>query len=214
MDFSDEQLRQIVASTCGSPAGSAERQKKLAQLVRAIQQSGKLWRENSFDYEDALQQTWIYFCRNLCESLTGDRYNPEKANVITWLNAYLKRRLQDNRIESAKKKRWVAPINASDPDREQPDPIENLPAPADVPPILEELCEWIETDPERDLRRTHIRDRPDVNCQVLIRRRLPPETPWETLADEYQLPAATLSSFYQRQCLPRLRKFGQDQGYL
>lgn len=214
MDISDEQLRQLVAVTCGFPPGSAERQRKLTQLVRAIQRSGKLWKENTPDYEDALQQTWMYFCRNLCEAVTGDRYDPERANVSTWLNAYLKRRLQDSRLETAKKKHWLSSMSSSESEGKSQNPIDNLPAPADLPPILEELQEWVEKDSTRDLRRTHIRDRPDVNCQVLILRRLPPETPWETLAAEYNLSAATLSSFYQRQCLPRLREFGQAQGYL
>jgi hypothetical protein len=62
--------------------------------------------------------------------------------------------------------------------------------------------------------RTHIAGRPEVNAQVLILRRLPPEASWKELSAEFNLPISTLSSFYQRQCIPRLRKFGESEGYL
>ncbi len=64
------------------------------------------------------------------------------------------------------------------------------------------------------LRRIHIRDRPDINCQVLIADRLPPEIPWSELAQKYGVAIATLSNFYQRQCFPLLLNFGKSQGYL
>jgi hypothetical protein len=92
-------------------------------------------------------------------------------------------------------------------------PIGNLPAPANPPPILEEIREWVEREGTQ-LRRIYVRDRPDVNCQVLILRRLPPETAWETLSQEFGVAIATLSNFYQRECFLRLLMFGQSQGYL
>ena len=84
----------------------------------------------------------------------------------------------------------------------------------DIPPILETTRKWIETDPNGELRRTYIQGNPKVNCQVLLLQRLPPESSWEDLAVQYQMSVSTLSSFYRRQCLPRLREFGESQGYL
>ncbi|MCL1491460.1 MAG: hypothetical protein M1G31_12005 [Pseudanabaena sp. Salubria-1] len=57
------------------------------------------------------------------------------------------------------------------------------------------------------MRRTYIRDRADVNAQVLILKRLPPETNWQILSQEFSLPISTLSSFYQRKCIPLLKEF-------
>ena len=89
MDTLDKQLCQLVIETCYYPRSSLERQKGLNEIVWRIQQSGKLMSCIGVpDYEDAIQQTWLYFCRNLCEATTGDAYNPERASVITWLNAY------------------------------------------------------------------------------------------------------------------------------
>jgi hypothetical protein len=60
---------------------------------------------------------------------------------------------------------------------ETTDPIKNLPASPDIPPILEETYQWVQTDPDGELASTHVKGRPDVTCQILILRRLPPETP-------------------------------------
>ena len=208
----EEQIVQLVAEACKHKPSSNERQRVLTQIIRLIIKSGKLWKDNSPYYEDALQQTWIYFCRNLCEAKTGDKYDPNRGSPITWLNAYLKRRLQDGHIQAKFKQAQsaVKKILATD---ELVDLMEMLEAPPDIPPILEVTRQWAETDPDGELRRTHIQGRPDVTCQVLLLRRLPPEAQWEQLSSELGLSVSTLSSFYQRQCLPRLREFGKSEGY-
>ncbi|MEQ9356946.1 sigma-70 family RNA polymerase sigma factor [Coleofasciculus chthonoplastes] len=177
------------------------------QLIRAIAQSGKLWRENSPDYEEALQLTWLYLCRNI------ENYDPARATVTTWLDAYLKARLKDLRL-----KRWQEQHHQSQPhpNSENPtDPIDNLPdTHPDIPPILEDTRQWAESDPDGGLSSTHIRGRPDITCQVLILRRLPPETEWIKLEAEFNCKVSTLATFYQRHCISFLRKFGESQGYL
>jgi hypothetical protein len=45
-------------------------------------------------------------------------------------------------------------------------------------------------------------------------RRLPPETSWEKLSQELGIPISSLSTFYQRKCLPKLRNFGESEGYV
>lgn len=208
-----DQLRQLVIATCSQPRGSLERQRRLNQLIWHIQRSGKLLRGSGVpNYEDALQQTWLYFCRNLCEAVTADPYDSTKASVITWINAYLKRRLQDNYQAVAEQQAKTLSWQPSDLD-DSADPIAQLPARPDVPPILDEIQAWLERD-GKQLRRIHVRDRPEINCLVLIQRRLPPETSWEQLAQEFGVAIATLSNFYQRECFPRLLSFGQSQGYL
>ncbi len=206
------ELRQLVTETCRHKSGSTERQQGLTQIVRVIVKSGKLWKENAPYYEDALQQTWVYFCRNLCEATTGGKYDPNLSSVMTWLNAYLKRRLQDGRIAQASLAQ-----TASGKKLEADEPIdftETLKAPPDIPPIIETTRQWAQTDPDGELRRIHIQGHPEVTCQFLILQRLPPETSWATMSAKYDLSVSTLSSFYRRQCIPRLRKFGESQGYL
>lgn len=204
-DELDEQLRQMIATTCQHPPGSFGRQKGLNQIIGMIQQSGQLLRSGAPYYEDALQQTWLYFCRNL------DKYASQKGSVINWLNVYLSYRLEDLRTQVREEAVRTVYRQISESD-EPLDPVENLPG-REEPRMLEEILEWVEKDPGGELRRTHIRNHREITCQVLIRRRLPPRTPWEKLAKEFNVPVGTLSSFYQRECFPRLLKFGEEQGY-
>lgn len=203
----DQQLRQLVAQTCQHPRRSLQRRRCLDQLIRAIAQSGKLWREHTPDYEEALQLTWLYLCRNI------ENYDPARATVITWLDAYLKQRLKDLFRKRCQQQHHEA---QPPPDWENPtDPIENLPdTHPDIPPILAETRQWAESDPEGELSNSHIRGRPEITCQVLILRRLPPETEWRQLEAEFNCKVSTLATFYQRHCVPLLRKFGESQGYL
>jgi hypothetical protein len=207
VDDLNQQLQQLVAFACSYPARSLQRRQKLNELVRVVMKSGKLWKENTPYYKDALQQTWLYFCRN------PEQYNPESCSVITWLNNCLKWRLQD--LCSSKAEDQARTVFGLMPGTEETtDQIENLPASPDIPPILEETYQWAETDPDGDLCSTHVKGRPDVTCQILILRRLPPETSWKTIALEFNLPPSTAPNFYKRECLPRLRNFALTQGYL
>lgn len=211
----EEQIRQWVTEACKNPPGSPGRQRYLTKVIRHA--TSKLWRESNPYYQDALQQTWVYFCQNICEAGTGERYDPDRSTVTTWLNSYLKRRLQDFFIDTQKQQaRKATPLNKTSRsgESEMLDPLDNVASAPDVPPILDEVKHWVEADPNGELRRVCIEGHPTVNCQLLILRRLPPETSWKDLATELGLSVSTLSSFYQRQCLPRLRKFGESEGYL
>ncbi|MBD2535349.1 sigma-70 family RNA polymerase sigma factor [Nostoc flagelliforme FACHB-838] len=202
----NQQLQHLVAEACSHPAKSLMRRQKLSEIVRVVMKSGKLWKENTPYYNDALQQTWLYFCRN------PEQYNPESCSVITWLDNCLKWRLQDFRSREAEIQAKTVPLSSL-PIENTTGAIESLPAAADIPPILEETYQWAFTDPDNDLASTHVKGRPDVTCQILILRRLPPETPWKNIAKEFDLPPSTAPNFYKRECLPRLRNFALRQGY-
>ncbi len=198
-------LRQLIADTCKHPQGSIERQRGLNKIVRAIAQSGKLWQEHTPYYEDALQQMWLYFSRNLCEATTSKKpYDSTRSSVITWLDRYLRKRLEDFYLESQHEVSTKAPESS----------VQFLEASINMPSLEEEVREWVETDADGELRSTYIKGHPEVNCQMLILRRLPPRTEWKTLSEEFNLSISTLNAFYRRQCFPRLRKFGEKHGYL
>lgn len=185
MDKFDEKLLELVKQTCQHPRGSLERQEGLTEIVKLIQR--KLWKDNSPHYQDALQRTWLYFCRNLCEATTGNQFDPERGSVITWLNAYLKFELKKNYIQDQEKaKRFVSSTISDTGDII--DPWEYVAAPTDVPSMLEITREWVETDATQELRNTHIKGRPEINCQAIILRRLPPEKTWKEIAEEFEVP--------------------------
>lgn len=212
-DPSPDTLTQLVLETCGHPKGSPPRQRGMTKLIRIL--TRQLWHTYDAYYPDALQQTWIYFCRNLCEATTGKAYDPQVAKVTTWLNAYLRRRLQDFQIaENKQRATTISQSAASDRDGNGPlDPIDRLAAPPDIPPWLEQVRAWAEQDEDGQLQSMHVGKHEHVTAQLLILRRLPPETPWKTLSNEYNISVGTLSSFYQRKCLTQLRAYGKAQGF-
>ncbi|MBW4509071.1 MAG: sigma-70 family RNA polymerase sigma factor [Scytonematopsis contorta HA4267-MV1] len=215
MERLEDKLKQLVEQACGHPSGSLQRSRLLTQIIRLC--SHKLWKEHTPYYQDALQQTWIYFCSNLCESTTTKAYDPSISSVTFWLNTYLRYKLRDLYIEQQRVKAKTVSTKtrqSTSGEVSETEIIDSLPASPDVPPILEDVRMWAETDSDGELRHTHIQGRPDINCQMLILKRLPPEVGWKELAEEYNLTVSTLSSFYQRQCLPRLRKFAEKEGYL
>jgi hypothetical protein len=198
----DQQLRALVQETCACQPGSLQRQRCLDKLIRELLASGQVWRRGNIpepDFQDLLQKSWIYFCQNLCEATTAHTpYDPDRASVATWFNAYLKKRMLDY---------WLTQQPPPEPDYWEPV------APPEPPPILEEVLAWLQKE-QRALARVHVRDHPEISCDRLIRRRLPPATSYRLLAQEWQIPEATLQGFYQRECLPRLRQAGKDLGYL
>lgn len=200
-------IEQLVAEACQHPPGSFQRQRLLTKVVKAV--GPKLWRESTPYYCDALQQTWIFFTKNICDS-----YDPNMGSVISWLNAYLKRRLQDFYIDEQKRRlNEISMLRVVDED--VIDITENLPDDrGDMDSTLEEVKAWAEEDVDRTLRSIYINGHPEVTCQALILHRLPPETSWKKLSIKYGVSVPTLCSFYRRQCLPRLRKFGEEAGYL
>jgi len=208
-----EAVFQLVQDTCAQPPGSAKRQRGLTKIIRGL--NGQLWHTHDPYYADALQQTWIYFCRNLCEATTARPYDPQVAKLTTWLNAYLKRRLQDFQIAEIRHRQTTVSNTVRGKEGDDSlDRIASIEASPDIPPLLEYVRAWAEADADGSLRATHISKHPTVTAQLLILKRLPPETSWKALAKEYGISIGTLSSFYQRQCLTRLRAYGQSQGYL
>ncbi|MFM7407669.1 MAG: sigma-70 family RNA polymerase sigma factor [Cuspidothrix sp.] len=211
MDEIEVKILQLIQETCQHSRDSIARQKGLNQIILLIQKTGKLLRGTGTpDAEEALQETWWYFCRNLCEATSAkEPYNPEKSSVITWINNYFSYRLKDKQISYYEQK------SKFDFFLEKNDhlyPANLIPAPTQPRPILNEIKEWLRKN-YSELKRIHIRDHPDVNCYILISRRLPPETYWIDLSVEFGIPVATLSNFYQRQCFPRLLNFGKSQAY-
>ena len=211
MDELEAKILQLIQETCQHPTGSLARQKGLNQIILLIQKTGKLLRGTGIpDAEEALQETWWFFCRNLCEATSAkEPYNPDKSSVITWINNYLSYRLQDKRISYYEQK---SKFDFLLEENDQLDPANLIPAPTEPRPILNEIQEWLKTN-SSELKRIHIRNRPDVNSYILITRRLPPEKSWLDLSVEFGIPVATLSNFYQRQCFPRLLNFGKSQAY-
>jgi len=110
----------------------------------------------------------VYFCQNLCEINTGEVYDPTHGSVTTWLNTYLKWRLQDLYIEAQKQQARTASVqiqmSESGEANETLNLVDYLEANHDVPSLLEDVMTWVETDPKGELHRTYIEGHPEVTC--------------------------------------------------
>ncbi len=211
---SDLALNALIAEACQYPIGTVQRQQLLTQIISRIQKSGKIWKggamvgEHSIDdYHEALQQTWLYLCRNL------NAYDPRKASITTWLNHYLRYRLLDIYQQRQQEHLRSQPFysrSANDSDTDLIDPIDRIPSPPPPSTLLEDLTQWIHANATL-LKKKHVQHRSDINCYVLILHRLPPETAWNELAQSLNTSISTLSNFYHRECLPRLRQFLESE---
>jgi hypothetical protein len=185
------------------PAGSYQRNRYLNQLIRAI--APKLWRTSSPYYADALQQTWVYFAKHVCTA-----YDPDRASMVTWLNVHLRYRHQDLVREGYERMQRERAIDQESDDY----PALELPArEMGSLELLQQVEAWVKADPDQVLVSTHLRQRPDVNCQALLLLRLPSQmVAWKDISAQWQVSVPTLSAFYQRKCLPYLREFGMAMG--
>jgi hypothetical protein len=218
-----EELLGFVNEACQAEPGSVQRQRATTRLLRAIMQSNRLWTENVDYYEDALHQTLLYICQNLCE---GKKYDPshrnaqgtnEQSRVMTWVNRFLRYNLANER------RRIFRDLSRREPSRIDPetgeftDPIDDITSCADDDLVVSRALQttelWVRNDPDRILRSIYIRDRPDVNCQILILRRVFLGQAWQILSGEFNLSVPTLSGFYQTNCILLLRDFGRKEGF-
>jgi hypothetical protein len=209
---------ELITQACQHPPDSLRRSRFLNQLIREILKSGKLWKANTPYYQEALQETWIYLNRNLCEATTAkEAYNPLKSSITTWLNAYLKMRLFDcSRApikESDKPNRRRIGSSEGEQDEEPINRTEYFAADPDVTFYLDELLQWIENDPNNELKSRHVRGKPKINCQVLLQRRCLYGQSLQEVAKEFECAPSTLYQLFNNDCRELLQKFCNDQGY-
>jgi hypothetical protein len=84
----DEQLRQLIAAVCGHPLKSLKRRKAMNQLLVAIQRLPGLGTSSHPDYLDALNRTWEWVNRSICQEFHLVKPSIQK-RLLQWINSYL-----------------------------------------------------------------------------------------------------------------------------
>lgn len=81
--------------------------------------------------------------------------------------------------------------------------------------ICRQIREYIQKDPDSQLQNCHVRDRPDVNCQVLLQLRFlsEPRLTLDEIAKRLQSPLQTIKSRLERSCLPLIKHIALELGY-
>jgi DNA-directed RNA polymerase specialized sigma24 family protein len=189
----DEQLKQLARAAQQQPPLTQRRQLALRQLVNGILTSGRLCRPQSgyFSgvyediYDEAVQELLLYICQNI------DKYNPERGEVMAWVNVLLERRFFKEAIPKILDKQDMQRMDLSDLDQIAP--------PESNPCLTEIIKQCIELDSDNLFKKEHIENHPQANFQALARRRLLGKS-WKEIAAEFDIKLSTVSRFYDR-CL-------------
>lgn len=213
-----EELEQLIKQACAAPAKSEIRSQLTDRIIRKLQRQGILpaptWAKREL-YHEAWSKTWLNFSLNLCECNTlGTKtsYCSQTVQVIVWrLRKYCYYRIRDLKVQDWKERQQAG--QRRDGDGNLLEIEEWLAAPSDDPHILDELVEWIQADASEILRRTHVRNQPQVHAQIVLLRRLFDKVSWEVLSNELNTPLGTLTRFLEDRCLPLLETFAIEKGY-
>lgn len=162
----DAQIKELALLARRHPHATKGRRIALTQLVNAIWQSGKLCRPYSGQfqllyediYEEAVQNLFFYLCQN--DNI--NKYDPERGEVMTWMNMLLTKRFFPEAIPRTVGK--VDEINL------ESSHLENIPS-SETISLFEQVRQCIEEDADNIFTKEYIKNHPEANFQAIARRR-------------------------------------------
>ena len=226
----DEQLKKLIDEVCCYPDPSLERQKALNRLLMAIQQLPGIYKSGHQDYLEALNQTWEWVSRKICEF---EARSPSfQQSLVIWINGYLKWRIKDLYIPDSNYTISLDRLTRSDegdettllnilPDRQsQTISLDLLDIKIAQIQEVERQClgkriwQYIEQDEEGKLTASHPRKNPECHCHLLAMRLLLEQPPHKIadIARELNISSQTLYSHWKKNCLPLLKEIGMNFG--
>ena len=146
---------------------------------------------------EAVSNTLMEAVKNL------DRYDPQKASVMTWINGILKYRFQDA-LRSYRSRHQS--ISIEDPESKAEAKIQAkidrddaVISESETAYMADKLRQFVNTDPEGHLSAVHIRDRPAASFKAILLLRIAGLT-WQGIADRFDIPRhTTVTTFHDRQ---------------
>ncbi len=197
--MSEQQLKELALQAQQQGFGTTERRIALSKLIDAIYSSHKIMRpyQGQFQgvyediYQEALQELFLYVCKNI------DKYNPERGEVMTWINMLLSRRFFKEAI-----RKLVGRKNEIKFDNSTLENLENFTFQQEEDSdnyvlTFHKIRKYIEIDSQGIFREAHIKKYPQVNFRDIAIKRWSGIS-WTDISDEFNIPIPTLSSFYQR----------------
>jgi DNA-directed RNA polymerase specialized sigma24 family protein len=213
MDELDHRLEELALAAKNYPPKSKARRKALTKLINEVQYSNKIFCRGRFDfpqevYNEALQETWLYICRNI------ENFDPSIGRVMTWINFILERRfinVINRRTKQAQQQSLDEPIRQNEGEgdfqRTLLDKIEETNFHTRSPD-WENVRHLIEEDPDKLFKEKYIEGNPNANFQAIAIQRLD-EKSWKDISLFFQIPVPTLSTFYQR-CIKHFTPIFQE----
>jgi hypothetical protein len=226
----DEKLQSLIDEVCKYPENTLERQKALHNLLVIVQNLPGILKSTHQDYSLALNQTWEWFCRNLCRF---EPYTPSlEESLVKWINGYLRHRIKDIHTQGNPNEISIdQPLSNNDGEQFALDDI-LLPDPGsknldlldiEISKLQErqrqrigqKVRQQIQEDKQGKLKACHPRNHPECHCRLLAERLLLQEPPDKIahIATEFNIKDQTLHSHWKRKCLPLLQDIAENSGY-
>jgi hypothetical protein len=186
------QLKESALLAQQHPQASMARRIALTRLINSIWVSGRLIRpyKGQFQllyediYDEAVQNLFFYLCQN--DNI--NKYNPERSEVMTWVNMLLTKRFFPEAIPKI--------IGRENEINLENSHLENIPS-SQSASLFEQVIECIESDPEAIFHKEHLKGHPEANFQAIARRRYSGVS-WNDISTEWGIGITSLHNFYQR----------------
>ncbi|WP_016949339.1 RNA polymerase sigma factor [Anabaena sp. PCC 7108] len=212
MDERNLYLQSLIREACNHPPTSAQRSKAINRLLRYVENLKRTENRGNDIYEEALYKTMFNLSKTVCE-----KYDPHRGSFLTWFNICLRNQYRDE-LRAAKRDRRQSVWQN---DQAELDPLDQVASPVDATLLLdtwESLVQWIKDDPDNLLKTCHIRNNPQVNCQLLAYLKLVSGKEEKDIATEFGLSRGAISSHWTRKCKSLMRQwldknqrlFGED----
>ena len=225
----EEQLQTLIDELRHYPEQSLERRKALNRLIIIIQQFPGIYKSSHQDYPEALNKTWEWVCRKICD------FQPHSSSIqqslTQWINGYLKWRIKDLYVSDSK---YTISLDRPLSNNEDNDKTSILDIIADtnshsttlnlldlrIAQIQkrdrqcwgERIKQYIERDEMGELKNCHLKRNPECNCQLLAISLLlhQPHHKIADIARQLNSSDQTVYSHWKRKCLPLLRKISNN----
>jgi hypothetical protein len=210
---------ELLAEVLQAPPHSPIRSKAFSALIRYLQHLPGIKKVDHQDYSLALNQTWEWLNREIDNFQRSNKSSLEQ-DLVRWINGYLKWRIKD--LYSAAN---VFSLDAKVVDTDETylnllaengfirmklssldQDIANIQQ-QETREIVQQIEDWIATDPDRELQNCHLKNHPQCHCQFLSQKLLLQDPPDKLakIARDLDISYQTLISHWKRSCLELLK---------
>lgn len=221
---------QLIQDVCQHSLNSPGRRKAMNKLLLQLQNLPNLSTSSHPDFLDALNKTWLWVTKNICEQFKLDSNSVEKRLTI-WINSTLYWRIKDlDKLDSNPKISLDQPVGSEEistllelladngittPKRNDLDFLIEEIERKEKQDISKKIADYINNDPEELLINCYPKNYPCANCQILSQRLLLKEPPdkMSHLAKDLNINNQTLNSHFKRNCLKHLQTIAKQLGY-
>ncbi|MEB3277679.1 MAG: sigma-70 family RNA polymerase sigma factor [Lyngbya sp.] len=197
--MNEQQLQALALEAQQHPMDTTARQISLSKLIDTIYRSRQLTRpyQGQFQgvyediYQEAVQNLFLYICKNI------DKYDPQRGEFMTWVNMLLSRRFFREAIPKV-----IGTANEINLESSILENMEDLATKErededNYIRAFQKIRQYIEIDPKGIFRQAYIKKYPQANFREIAMKRWSGIS-WKDISDDFNIPVATLSNFYQR----------------